>query len=70
MRRPDDHRPSHVHVIGKGHEAVFKLNCESGVPKLRENYGFSKKELSQIAAYLTEQQFLLCQHWRAIHHDY
>jgi len=24
---PNDHRPAHVHVIGNGCEAVFKLNC-------------------------------------------
>ena len=27
---PNDHRPAHVHVIGKGYEAVFKLNCPKG----------------------------------------
>jgi hypothetical protein len=24
---PNDHRPAHVHVIGKGCEAVFNLHC-------------------------------------------
>jgi len=27
---PNDHRPAHVHVIGNGCEAVFKLNCPMG----------------------------------------
>ncbi|MBA4152583.1 MAG: hypothetical protein C0509_08480, partial [Acinetobacter sp.] len=24
---PNDHRPAHVHVIGAGREAVFRLCC-------------------------------------------
>jgi hypothetical protein len=36
-------QPAHVHVIGRGCEAVFKLHCPNGNPELRENYGFSKK---------------------------
>ncbi|MGO9259223.1 MAG: DUF4160 domain-containing protein [Bryobacteraceae bacterium] len=27
---PNDHRPAHVHMIGRGHEAVFDLNCPAG----------------------------------------
>ena len=67
---PNDHRPAHVHVIGKGNEAVFKLHCEQSIPELRENYGFSKKELSHIAQFLIEQQSFLCKQWRILHHDY
>jgi hypothetical protein len=51
---PNDHRPAHVHIIGRGCEAVFKLHCPNGTPELRENYDFSKKELSQIAQHLIE----------------
>jgi len=40
---PNDHRPAHVHIIGRGCEAVFKLHCPNGTPELRENYDFSKK---------------------------
>jgi hypothetical protein len=39
---PNDHRPAHVHVIGRGCEAVFTLNCMSGPVELRENYGFPR----------------------------
>lgn len=39
---PNDHQPAHVHVTGKGCEAVFKLNRPGGPPELRENYGFSR----------------------------
>ena len=30
---PNDHRPAHVHVIGRGYEAVFNLHC----PKDRQS---------------------------------
>jgi hypothetical protein len=42
---PNDHRPAHVHVIGKGCEAVFNLNCPVGPVELRENYRFSRREI-------------------------
>jgi hypothetical protein len=38
----NDHRPAHVHVMGGGQEAVFKLNCPAGPAELRENYGFEE----------------------------
>jgi hypothetical protein len=42
---PNDHRPAHVHAIGRGGEAVFNLNCPAGPVELRENYGFSRREI-------------------------
>ncbi len=48
----NDHRPAHVHVIGDGCEAVFRLNCPTGAPQLRENYGFAAGKLSKIKAAL------------------
>jgi hypothetical protein len=33
---PGDHRPAHVHVIGKGGEAVFNLNCPDRPSALRD----------------------------------
>jgi Domain of unknown function (DUF4160) len=42
---PNDHRPAHVHVIGRDCEAVFNLNCPAGPPDLRENYGFPTREV-------------------------
>jgi len=47
---PNDHRPTHVHVIGGGCEGVFKLNCANGLPELRENYGFSSGDVTRIKA--------------------
>ena len=64
---PNDHRPAHVHVIGRGSEAVFNLHCPSGPPELRENYGFSTKALSRIAAALTANLADACREWETIH---
>ena len=64
---PNDHRPAHVHVIGRGHEAVFHLNCPDGPVELRENYGFSKREISKIEIELTEHMAELCRAWEEIH---
>jgi len=52
---PNDHRPAHVHVIGKDCESVFKLNCPEGPPDLRENYKFPASELAKIKAALAER---------------
>ena len=64
---PNDHRPAHVHVIGHGCEAVFKLNCPEGPPELRENYHFPAIELSEIKAALAERTAPLCAEWSRIH---
>jgi Domain of unknown function (DUF4160) len=64
---PNDHRPSHVHVIGRGREAVFILNCPCGPMELRENYRFSRAELARIGEDLTENLDTLCKAWEEIH---
>ena len=64
---PNDHRPAHVHVIGKGCEAVFNLNCPAGSVELRENYGFSRREINQISRALTEHLAEVCAAWENIH---
>ena len=64
---PGDHRPAHVHVQGNGCEAVFNLHCPDGPAKLRENYGFSKKELGKIAEGLVAHLMMLCTEWGKIH---
>jgi len=64
---PNDHRPSHVHVIGKGCEAVFNLNCPEEPPELRENYGFSQAEVSRIQTALGKRLAHLCAEWSKIH---
>jgi hypothetical protein len=64
---PNDHRPAHVHVMGHGYEAVLNLNCPAGPVELRENYGFSRREIVRIldAALLSIAE--LCQAWESIH---
>ncbi len=65
---PNDHTPAHVHVIGNGGEAVFKLHCPDGPPELREFYGLSRKEVIAIADELNSGALGdLCAKWRQIH---
>ncbi|HWF10239.1 MAG TPA: DUF4160 domain-containing protein [Bryobacteraceae bacterium] len=64
---PNDHRPAHVHVIGRACEAVFNLNCPARPVQLRENYGFSRREIAQIERTLTEHLNKLCGEWERIH---
>jgi hypothetical protein len=66
----NDHRPAHVHVIGKDCEAVFRLNCPEGPPEVRENYGFPQKTLGNIGAELAKNLAKLCAQWREIHGYY
>ena len=63
----NDHRPAHVHVIGRGHEAVFSLHCHIGPVELRENYNFSRREITTIKKKLNAQLNLLCAEWEMIH---
>jgi len=67
---PNDHRPAHVHILGNGCEAVFKLYCPEGPPELRENYGFSEKDLMRVLHELAASLARLCHHWRQIHGHY
>ncbi|WP_295387702.1 DUF4160 domain-containing protein [uncultured Thiodictyon sp.] len=64
---PNDHRPAHVHIVGGGGEAVFNLRCPNGPPELRENYGFSRQELTSIKAALAASLVAACHHWSMIH---
>lgn len=64
---PNDHRPAHVHVIGGGCEAVFNLNCSAGPVELRENYGFTRREIARIERMLTDHLNKLCDEWERIH---
>lgn len=64
---PNDHRPAHVHVMGQGCEAVFKLHAPKGPPELRENYGFSASTLALIEKELAQHLGPLAAAWRALH---
>ncbi len=67
---PNDHRPAHVHVIESDSEAVFDLHCPFGPAEVRENYGFSLKELGQIKSALTADLDGLCAEWSRIHGNF
>ena len=67
---PNDHRPAHVHVIGAGKEASFRLHCPHGPPELRDNYGFGLREVNRIGAALAQALPMLCEEWRNIHGRY
>jgi len=64
---PNDHRPAHVHLIGRGCEAVFSLNCPAGPVELRENYGFPSRKVSHVLDVLTANLKDLCRAWEYIH---
>ena len=63
----NDHRPAHIHVMGKGHEAVFELNCPEGSVALRENYGFARREIAVIERALVRNLAVLLAAWERIH---
>jgi hypothetical protein len=64
---PNDHWPTHVHVIGQGNSAIFNLNCPAGPLSLRVNFGFSEHESHDIQAKLQNQIAELCKAWEEIH---
>lgn len=64
---PNDHRPEHVHVMGRGCEAVFEMNCPSGEIGLRENYGCARTEIARIGRGLKQFQTKICEAWEEIH---
>jgi hypothetical protein len=64
---PNDHHPAHVHVVGRGCEAVFNMNCGIGPVELRENYGFARRPITRILSVLTEHSQELCERWEEIH---
>jgi len=64
---PNDHRPAHVHVIGHGHEAVFVLNRPPHRVMLRENYGFSRSDITAMERALIANLMLLLAEWEKIH---
>ena len=63
----DDHGPPHVHVVGRGCEAVFVLNCPDGPPNVRMVEGFSDRDLFKIKSYIKLKVAQLCESWRQIH---
>jgi len=52
---PNDHRPKHVHVLGRKCEATFVMSGPNAPPRLRDNYGFSIDQIDTITELLTQQ---------------
>lgn len=46
---------------------MFDLHCPAGPVPLRENYGFSRREIAMIEGALTESLAALCDAWEVIH---
>jgi hypothetical protein len=59
-----------VHLIGNGVEAVMNLNCPKGPPKLRENFGFSSQNISELKTQIEGVLTELCDKWDEIHGNY
>lgn len=64
---PNDHRPTHVLVIGGDGEAAFNPHCPQGPLELRESFRFSRARLHRIAGALDETLAALCRDWERIH---
>jgi Domain of unknown function (DUF4160) len=54
MIRSNDQPPAHVHVVGDGHESLFRLNCPKGPPEHYENYAFSRSVMKKVQRWLAE----------------
>ncbi len=51
----------------QGLKLIFYLNCPTGPVSLRENDGFSIRELNRIALVLNQHVVELCAAWKEIH---
>lgn len=71
----EDHRPSHVHLVGAEQAAVLFLNCQDdplthGPVVVRENHGFQARELRPLVELVEANLALLCTEWRRVHGAY
>lgn len=66
----NDHGPPHVHVVGDGKEAKFRLNCPYGPVALYENFGFNRGELRKIKSRLNRAVRRSCREWSKIHGNF
>jgi hypothetical protein len=67
---PNDHSPAHVHIAGTENKAIFYVNCPIGPVSLRENNGFTQRQLNRIAEALNRHIAELCAAWKEIHAYY
>ncbi len=64
---PDDHVPSHIHVIKAGEEVVIDLGSEYEPPDFRENRGMRTRDAIRALEICYEMQDHLLSEWRRIH---
>jgi hypothetical protein len=65
---PNDHLPSHVHVIKGGGQVIIKLGSEIEPPSLSQVYGnISNKEVLKALKIVATHQLKLITAWRTIH---
>jgi hypothetical protein len=62
---PNDHRPTHVHVMGDGCEVVFELQNRQAT--VRQNFGFRSVTIARIKASLEAAYDHLVAEWERIH---
>ncbi len=60
----NDHPPPHVHVLAGGALAIITIDRP---PQIRQNRGFSQREMRRILSGIAEKFELLLQEWNAIH---
>jgi hypothetical protein len=60
---PRDHEPPHIHAIGPGAEAVFRLNNL----ELIRSRGFDSRAVEKIRQFLETRRNELLEAWNEIH---
>ena len=63
----DDHEPAHVHVLGRGGQAIFVLNCSAKDVSVRARRKITLRDERRIAAFLMENLGILCEAWERLH---
>lgn len=64
----NDHPPAHVHAVGKGLDARFKLNCPEGPVELWDFAGpWRLPDLNELGVEIAEKLGACCEKWSEIH---
>ena len=64
----NDHNPPHVHAVGGGLEARFKLNCPNGPVECWDFYGpWRFLDLNELAKEIADALEDCCAKWNEIH---
>lgn len=64
----NDHNPPHVHAVGKGLEARFKLNCPDGPVECWDFHGpWRWMDLDELGDEIADRLQACCEKWSEIH---